>query len=198
MNNHIIAIDFGHGGTDPGAVSRDRTVMESVLIREIGRHLLYDLSIISHGKIAVVCASPLEMDYAEKVSLSDRYNMVNNSDAEIMVSIHVNSSTSARAQGFEVIHYPGSARGLYLARLIHDQLRDGWNGAIMSRRGRPINDLELGRGFHLSMLSKTRPPAVIVEVGFISNTDEVVEIQNNCAAIADCIALGIYEYLTTG
>jgi len=194
MSKYTVALDFGHGGADPGAMWMG--VRESWLVREIGRHLVHHLTIISQGEISVVCVAPLDNEFAGKDSLSHRAMLVNSSKADIVVSVHINAATNPRASGFEVIYCPGSRKGLILADQIHEALDTGDNGNILPRRPGPITDIQCGRGFGFTMLRKTRPPAAIVEAGFITNDRDQVEIVENCSNISTCIAVGIWNYFT--
>lgn len=192
----ILALDFGHGGTDPGAVGHG--LRESDLIREIGRNLVYDLTRFSGGQCAVVCVSPLDTDVKLRASNTSRALLANHAGADAFLALHVNAASSERAAGFEVIYHDGSKRGADLAQSVHDALVIGDNGAIASRRGRPIAWGEVGRGFPLTVLSATRMPAVVVEVGFITNAGDAAEIVKANASISECIAKGAWAFLTSG
>jgi len=192
----LCALDFGHGGGDPGAVGHG--LKESDLIREIGRNLVYDLTLVSGGACAIVCVSPLDTDVKLRASNTSRARLANAAAADIYVAIHVNAATSAGARGFEVIYHDGSRRGAGLAQAVHDAMLTGDNGDIPSRRGRPIGWREVGRGFPLTVLSATRMPAVVVEVGFITNEYDAAEIVKHNMAISECIAKGIWAFLKSG
>ena len=119
----LCALDFGHGGGDPGAVGHG--LKESDLIREIGRNLVYDLTLVSGGACAIVCVSPLDTDVKLRASNTSRARLANAAAADIYVAIHVNAATSAGARGFEVIYHDGSKRGASLAQWVHDALLIG-------------------------------------------------------------------------
>jgi N-acetylmuramoyl-L-alanine amidase len=189
----ILALDFGHGGGDPGAVGHG--LKESDLIREIGRNLVYDLTRISGGACAIVCVSPLDTDVKLRASNTSRAVLANYADADAYVAIHVNAASSAGARGFEVIYHDGSKRGASLAQWVHDALLIGDNGEIPSRRGTPIGWKEVGRGFPHTVISATRMPAVVVEVGFITNEYDASEIVKHNMSISECIAKGIWAFM---
>jgi N-acetylmuramoyl-L-alanine amidase len=192
----ILALDFGHGGGDPGAVGHG--LRESDLIREIGRNLVYDLTRFSGGACAVVCVSPLDTDVKLRASNTSRATLANHAGADAFLAVHINAASNEKAAGFEVIYHDGSRRGSALAQAVHDALLTGDNGAIVSRRGRAISWGEVNRGFPLTVLSATRMPAVVVECGFITNAGDAGEMVKCNASISECIAKGLWAFLNSG
>jgi N-acetylmuramoyl-L-alanine amidase len=196
MSKYLCACDFGHGGGDSGAVGHG--LKESDLIREIGRNLVYDLTRISDGQIAVICISPLDTDIKLRASNTSRAMLANKGNADVFIALHINAASSEKAKGFEVIYCDGSKKGVELAQCVHDALLYGDNGAIESRRGRPISWGEVGRGFPLTVLSATKMPAIVIECGFITNAIDASEMVKSNIAISDCIAKGVWAFLKSG
>lgn len=133
-----IALDPGHGGHDPGALGNG--------LKE------KDLN----WKIALACKVELEQSYDARViltraesecpSLSERVDRALNADADVFVSLHINSGGVA-AHGAEVYHPNNStyhqelyARGQGLARSILAELQ----GLGLANRGPKIRDTEAG------------------------------------------------------
>lgn len=159
MRSLKIALDPGHGGRDPGAINGDLKESHIVLIAS---HLLA-LKLKAEG---VDVKMTRETD--KHIWLTQRSWIANKWDADVFVSIHTNSFTNAKPRGFEVHFYPGSLDGRLVAR--------GIVGAYLSLVGdhRPL--MLHGSGLFasdFSVLRKTNMPAVLIELGFISNDEDV-------------------------
>jgi N-acetylmuramoyl-L-alanine amidase len=109
-------------------------------------------------------------DFDKKLSTSDRCRAANDWKADCFVSIHLNSSQYPRPHGRELIYCPASERGHQLALAINSRFGD----ALHDRGVK--TDEQLARGFRLGILWKTAMPAVIVEVCFISNDNDLAWI----------------------
>lgn len=94
----IIVIDPGHGGKDPGAIGRLGTAEKDVTLR-VGRRLR-DLLIKYLGARVLMTR---ERDVF--VELDDRAKFANSKDADLFVSIHVNSHPQRSTKGLEVYHF---------------------------------------------------------------------------------------------
>lgn len=93
-----IVIDPGHGGKDPGAVGRGGTAEKDITL-QVGRHLR-DLVTRRLGKPVLMTR---ERDVF--VELEDRAKFANRHDADLFVSIHVNSHPQRATKGLEVYHF---------------------------------------------------------------------------------------------
>ena len=150
----IICIDPGHGGKDPGACAggvREKDIALNVA-KKIGAFLE-----------ARGCTVMLTRETDVFVELSDRARMANSAKAGLYVSIHCNSvEGNARATGMEVYHYTRvSEASKRAARVIYDKLLP-----VCGLRGRGVKSQDL------AVLRETAMPAVLVELGFISNPDD--------------------------
>jgi len=156
-----VMIDPGHGGSDPGAVNGN--YREADLALEISSLLAASLASSGYD-VKMTRSSRTE----SRPSNTARCRMANEWGADIFVSVHLNSSESDGAHGREVIYCPTSGKGQSLARSINAAFMD----SPFHDRGIKT-DQDLGRGFKLTVLWKTRMPAVIVEVCFISNPSDL-------------------------
>ena len=182
-----IALDFGHGGKDPGAVDGkgDDTVYpdkyyteESKLVRHIGLKLAYKLDEIYE----VYLTRPNE----EYVSLEDRCVLSNEEDVDIFLSLHANASANKNANGIEVLYYPDSKNGIKLSSKVQDRLIKATRAT--DRGIKPRDDI--------FVLEETVMPSVLIELGFITNPQEEKQLwnksyQNN---LINAIFEGVKEY----
>lgn len=155
-----ICIDPGHGGTDPGGVGNGYNEKDINLTASL--MLAACLNAQGHE---VYLTRERDLTY----SLDWRVNTANMIKADRFVSVHCNSSGgNTNARGFEVYYYPGSYEGKELARRILDKASSlEW---VTSRGVKAL-------GFHV--LKYTKMPAVLVELGFITNKADIVYLTDN-------------------
>ncbi len=173
-----VYIDPGHGGIDPGAVGE----------------LSYESNIVlSFGKILSEVLS--EMGIETKMSRTadvfvgtkERPTFANNWGADIFVSIHCNGATSKFANGTETLVKTGKEESLKLAKLVQDGLVKS-NGFV--DRGIKFYD-------NLGVLNGANMPAILIELGFITNIREEKELNSieNQKKWAKAVGESIREYL---
>ena len=157
-----LMIDPGHGGSDPGAVgpggARECDIALAVSMMTAG--LFAD----SERHTASLTR------WTDKfVELDDRCAIANNRDADVFVSIHCNAAEAASATGFEVFTSPGWTEADPIATAIWQDLR----AAFPDMRGRlDSSDGDPDKEARFRVLVGTDMPAVLVELGFISNPEE--------------------------
>ncbi len=119
----------------------------------------------------------------DTVSLQDRVEISEEFAPDIFVSIHVNSSNSETPQGLETHYYKDNS--LKLAKTVHASLLNNVNA----------NNRGLFRS-KFYVINHTTAPAVLVEIGFISNPSERAQLvsESRKQATAKAIAEGIYDY----
>ena len=119
------------------------------------------------------------------VSLEDRSAMNEAENPELFVSIHVNSAVSKDPSGIETHWYHENSKEL--AQIIHKHMTKNIPNS-------------LDRGLFKSkfyVINHTTVPAVLCEIGFLSNPDERNELitEGRKQKTAKAIAEGIIEYL---
>ncbi|MBQ0044289.1 MAG: N-acetylmuramoyl-L-alanine amidase [Bacteroidales bacterium] len=90
-----VVLDAGHGGTDPGAVSRDGKTKEKDLTLKISKLVGAKIN-AAYPDVKVVYTRPED----KFVTLQDRADIANKSQANLFISIHINSFTNANPDGF--------------------------------------------------------------------------------------------------
>jgi N-acetylmuramoyl-L-alanine amidase len=151
----VICIDPGHGGRDPGGVANG--VEEKDVCLAVGL-LLRDLCLDASATVIMTRTTDI---YPE---LEDRCILANHHKADIFVSVHANiAPNSNEVTGFEVFYRDGSAQGQRLA----EAMIAGMSVNLpTTNRGTKVDP----RG--LRVLERTNMPAVLVELGFLSNPIE--------------------------
>ena len=159
----VIYLDAGHGGKDPGAYYKD--IYEEDINLSITQKLKYELE-----KLGAVVYMTREDDYdlsspnaylRKKSDLSNRANMINLSNADIYLSIHLNSSTNENWKGAQVFYDDVNKQNKEIAEIIQKQ----FNKKLNSKRNvKEISELYMYKNVNI--------PGVLLELGFISNTYE--------------------------
>lgn len=177
---YTVVIDAGHGGKDPG--TRSRT---GVLEKDVNLAIALAVAAeLQRQGVNVV----LTRDSDVFVSLDNRAEIANKCGASLFVSIHCDFDKNPSTQGFSVlIPRSGPEKASALGRGIVEDLQSGGAQCHSIRRS--------SRG--LRVLEKTHSPAVLIEVGFLSNSCEAAKLQGNAyrKRIALSIAEGITEHL---
>lgn len=174
-----VVIDPGHGGKDngtTGAYGHEKDVVLPIAL-EVARRL-------RQAGVTPI----LTRDDDTFITLDRRVEIGNSSGAKLFVSIHADASPNPANRGFTVIMpQGGSSDCLTVANDISRQMVMAGAPKFAVRRD--------DRG--LRVLRGANNPAVLVEVGFLSNSAEALRFANSSHrdAVAEAIADGIIEYL---
>lgn len=183
----VVAIDPGHGGFDPGKVG-----VTGVLEKDINLAISFKVRkklekkgvqvIMTRTTDDAIC-SPEEKN-KKMADMRNRVEIINASNAAIAVSIHQNSFTDSSSKGAQVFYYTGSKEGEALAKILQTNLRE--------KIGDNNRRLEKANSDYY-VLRKVSCPVVIVECGFLSNTEEEALLgeEDYQEKVADGIAAGI-------
>ena len=192
--NKIVYLDAGHGGYDPGASYFG--ISEKSLTLAIQSRVKAKLE--SEGYQVVTTRTS-----DTYVDLTDRSRAVNASESDIFVSIHINASGSSAAQGIETYYYqpyaeyPSRINATYHANPTRLSMSDTLANAIQSSLINATGAQNQGvKRQTFAVLRETTAPAVLLELGFLSNPQEAARL--NTAAyqetLANAIVAGIKSY----
>ncbi len=180
LKGRRIAIDPGHGGSDPGSMGPNGA-MEKEITLDISRRI----QAILQQRGATVVMTRTDDSF---VALDARADLANAAKAEIFVSVHTNSFRRDSTNGVETYYYGGRRESLQLAQEIQRSLLEA--SGLADRRVKATRDLVVVR--------ETKMPAVLAEVAFISNQEEEKLLQDPAfrqkAALA--IANGLEAYFS--
>ena len=180
-----VVIDAGHGGIDGGASGINTSVRESDINLLIAKQLkkLYE-----NGGFKVVMIREEDVglygDESKGFKLRDlekRVEIINDSKADFLVSVHLNTYSSPSRRGAQSFYKKGDKYGEILAKKIQGRI----NGLGVIPR---LYDALSGDYY---LLNESVIPSVIVECGFLSSPeDETLLISNE---YREQIALAIYN-----
>lgn len=175
-----ILLDPGHGGTDPGAVNEKYNLKEKDIVLDIAVDLASVLYVRGY-KVLLTRNSDVF------VPLPKRLSTTNLLSPDAFISIHCNSSTNPKANGIEILVRDDNDYELAECLLIPLLAFTRLNSRGVKRDVKDLNR-------RLAVLScRTEIPACLVEVGFISNEQDI-EVLRNHLIIVNALADGIDEY----
>ena len=162
LSSKIIVIDPGHGGKDPGTISD--TTYESNINLAISKALEIELS---KAGATVILTRNDDYDlsvpnarWRKKSDFDNRINLINDSKADIYLSIHLNYLTNSAYYGPQVFYDNKDTENL--ATIIQNTLNTNLN---TDRKIKPIPSKTY-------MYDKLNVPGVLIECGFLSNPSE--------------------------
>lgn len=171
----IFVIDAGHGGSASGATGRmsiyskpEETVYEKNLTKDFAD------AAKSYFEIMLEATVYMARENDDYVTLTDRARVAHDHNADALISIHFNSTSSSTVKGGETFYAQTRSQDKNFAEAIQFQLVD-WYGRY--DRGTK-NDTQSGAG-ELTVLRAFQDddrPRALVEVEFISNTTEMNKI----------------------
>ncbi|MGL6173951.1 MAG: N-acetylmuramoyl-L-alanine amidase [Cellulosilyticaceae bacterium] len=170
----VLVLDSGHGGNDGGTSGnglkeKDINLKQTMAIKNL---------IESNTDIKVY----LTREVDTTLTLAFRTDLANEINADMFVSVHNNSASSA-VKGTEVLYYPSSSdsRSKQIAQLMQKKIIEATG---MNNRGikeRP----------DLYVLRTSKMPAVLIEGGFLSNAEDAARLASE--EFTQAFAYAVYE-----
>ncbi|WP_427846190.1 N-acetylmuramoyl-L-alanine amidase family protein [Desulfitobacterium metallireducens] len=193
LNNtqHIVVIDAGHGGYDPGAITSQGLYEKEInlqMAKRVGE-------LLKPSGIQVFLTREEDIDYVpegtrgrqtkKQADLNYRIDLAKQANAEAFISLHLNSTVTGKNSGAETFYQNQSEEGKRLAESIQEELI---KVPGMNRR--------IAKPGDFYVIKNTPMPAVIVELGYISNPQERVRLQQTWYQdqLARSVAKGIAQY----
>lgn len=193
LAGQTIVLDAGHGGPDGGAVSKQGVIEKDINLAVA----LYLRDYLQQAGAIVVMTREVDRDLAEPDTkgyskrktedLKKRVRFIEEQQAKMLVSIHMNSIPSPRWRGAQTFFYLNNGNSANLADLIQDELRRNLENTdrVAKQSDKPVYVLEA-----------LKIPAVLVEVGFLSNPEEAALLGDDKyqRKVAASIYQGILRY----
>ena len=180
-----IYIDQGHNPSGFNTGAEGNGLREQDVTYEVGRRLAALLRRSGNWDVRLSRNTPDEvLGSSNASSLRTRVNEANSWGADYFISVHTNGSTDPSARGVEAYAYSRPSRAFNLGEDIVDSL--------VEATGFPKRGMFVRPGLYV--LKRTSMPAVLVEIGFISNPAEAAVMRDNPGLFARGIYNGIVEY----
>ena len=179
-----IFIDQGHNPQGVNAGAEGFGMREQDITYNVGMYLADILRNDSRFEVKTSRNSPNEvLGTSNSTSLAARVNAANSWSADYFISIHANANTNPAINGSEVYVYQEYTQAYYLAEQVLQ--------AIVERVGTKDNGVRLNHSLYV--LRRTKMPAILVELGYITNSSDFEVIQNKQDSIAEAIVKTIKE-----
>lgn len=183
----IIYLDAGHGGRDPGAIYKE--LKESEINLQITNELKKELekqgAKVYQTRKGDNDLSKIYTKNHKKNDLETRARIINESDCDIYISIHLNSDPSPTWNGTQIFYTNKNEKNKELAQIIQTKFKENLKST------RKIKELE-----NMYMFDRIKKPGVLIEAGFISNANDryLLKQENYQKEIARTITEAIIQY----
>lgn len=184
-DKNIVFIDPGHGGMDGGCsynelVEKNINLQIGLLLKEVLEESGYKV-LMTRSADVHLCQGK----FSKKEDLITRIDMINNSDADLYISIHTNSFVKEKYFGAQVFYNGINPNNLYIASQIQQYLKSFTNTTRVHK------NLD-----NIMILKNINKVGCLVESGFISNPEEYKLFQDKSylQKLASCIKFGIDDY----
>lgn len=184
--NILVMLDPGHGGKDKGAHSKKVPKYQE-------KHLTLSTAFMLKEYLTRMGYAVL-MTRSEDIfiSLDARAALANKEQPHIFVSLHYNTAPNAQAEGIEIFYYRSEAdkkRSKDSELLAATILK-----RVIKNTGAKSRGVKHG---NLAVIRETNVPAILIEGGFLSNSEEILKIKDAgyLKQLSWGIAQGINDYL---
>lgn len=178
-----IVLDAGHGGFDPGTLGVSGT-REDVLNLQITQRLK---TLLEQNGVQVIMTREDEnaLKHTKDEDMAERARIIEQSGADLVVSIHMNWYEEPEISGPMVLYIPGSAQGRRFAEMVQDSLN-----AALDTDG-------MARSENFFVLRSGSQPSIMVECGYISNAEEEAKLkqQDYQQKVAEAICGGVLQFM---
>ncbi len=190
---HLVVIDAGHGGIDPGKVGINQALEKDInlaVAKKVKRYLeLADVEVLMtrEGEDGLYQSGESNKKVQD---MKNRVAFIDSSGADLAVSIHQNSYSEEYVKGAQVFYYATSIQGKAMAEVMQKTFAETLDKE--NHRNAKAND-----SYYL--LKKTQTPIIIAECGFLSNREEAELLLEDAYQdrMAWAIHLGILRYMAS-
>lgn len=181
-----IFVDQGHNPSGFNAGAEGFGYREQDITYMVGIFLANILSNDPRFEVRVSRPTPeTVLGTSNATSLRERVYMANSWPADYFISIHVNSNPNPEINGSEVYVYDLDSLAAELAEQVLLE--------IVRRTGTKNNGVRVNSALYV--LRRTQMPSILVELGYISNYDDVQKLVNDQYQFAYGIYVGLLNYL---
>ena len=222
----IVVIDPGHGGIDPGALSRNKKLKEKNIVLKFAKRLKQQLDVSGRYKVLLTRADD------RFLTLRERVKVARNANADLFVAIHADSIRGRRARGATVYTVSEKASDREAAELAHAENRsdiiagvdlaaesDEIAGILIDLAQRETKNYSAvfakrivgqlkavtklnarpmrSAGFRVLMAPDV--PSVLLELGYMSNRNDIKLLQSDAwhSKVARALGKAVDRYFAT-
>ena len=180
-----IYVDQGHNPQNPNAGAEGNGLREQDITYRVGQLLADRLERSGNYEVRLSRPTPdTQLGTSNASSLRVRVQDANSWGADYFISLHTNASDNAAANGVEAYAYARNTPAFALGEDVVDGIVDAVGVRDRGMKVRP----------GLYVLKRTAMPAILVELGFITNPREASLMSNSPNLYADGIYNGIVDF----
>lgn len=180
-----IFIDQGHNPSLINAGAQVDGFLEANVTYEVGNYLAQLLNNDPRFEARVSRNNPdVVLGTTIRESLQERVQQANEWNADYFLSIHANANDNENIQGAEVYLYANDAKQERFARDVLDGMNDV---TAIKDNGVRINP-------SLYVLRNTRMPAMLIELGYLTNAEDLQKLMNEPMAFSQGIYVGMNTF----
>lgn len=172
-NNNTVVIDAGHGGEDGGAVNSDGVLEKDINLdislktADLLRFLGFDV-VMTRTDDSALSGDEQTVHGRKVADMNKRLELYNSNENNVVISIHQNKFEQAKYHGTQVFYSPNNENSKALAESVKFAVK---------KLIQPDNERECKKSDNgIYLLKHATIPAIIVECGFISNTEECAKL----------------------
>ena len=156
LTDKVFYLDPGHGGIDPGATYKNikESDINLSICLKIKEKLEKNGAIVYLTRMGDYDLSAIGAKRRKKSDFDNRIKLINNSNANMYISIHLNSINSSTWSGMQIFYDDINKNNKKIAESISSYLK-------LDRKTSQINDMYLNKNIKI--------PGILIEVGFLSN-----------------------------
>lgn len=174
--NSVIVIDPGHGGDDGGCIGIDGTLEKDINL-EISKKLADIFSDNGYNVVMIrsddsdLCDESKKTVKARKNSdLKKRVEIINNSNCALLISVHCNQYSDSKIFGSQVFYTQNDTVSEGFAKNVMAELKK-----LDEKNKRVAKELP-NKNY---IFSNIKTPGILVECGFLSNSEECERLKND-------------------
>jgi len=198
VTNKTIILDAGHGGIDPGALTKDKNTAEkdvNLIITLKIKELLEAsgaLVILTREEDVSLYEESGDKTIRQKYNenLKNRKKIIQESNADMFVSIHLNAFEQSKYYGAQTFYPKGKEDSAGLSKYIQGELK-----RVVDK----TNNREVKARDDIYLLKENEIPSVLIECGFLSNEKEAKLLvdEKYQEKLAWSIYVGIQKYFSS-
>jgi N-acetylmuramoyl-L-alanine amidase len=197
-SSSVIILDAGHGGFDGGAVAKDGTVEKDINLKiclklaSLLKSSGYNVILTRETDVSTDDVETDKIPSRKKSDLRNRLKLMKDFPNSVFVSIHLNKFTTAAASGAQIFYSEKEEESKILAEDIRKSIV-----SMLQKDNTRVNKKSTSSTY---ILHNATVPAVLVECGFLSNSEELKKLKNSeyQNQMAFTIFCGITKYFSKG
>ncbi len=188
-----ILIDPGHGGIDPGTTG-DLNISESVLNLDISEKLMkflegsgFEVEMTRYDENGLYTEKSKTIRGKKNEDLANRVEMINNSNSDLLISVHLNAFPQKQYYGAHVFYKKNCEKSKIAAEILQENLKN-----ILDKDNKRVPQAKKD----IKILDNSIIPTVLIECGFLSNNEEEKKLVSDeyQEKVAWAICVGVIKY----